>query len=153
MSLKMLIEHPTALAFGAIVAYYILRFFYRLHWNRTLYKGRHGPPHSYIWGSLLSLHEVAKQQPKRAAPQCLPPLIQEKYNLRDYFYLDPWPFGPPTMVILDADMMQEIAVKTSLAKHPTVEAFVKHIGGPGNLITAEGAEWKKWYLALDTTHV
>jgi hypothetical protein len=52
------------------------------------------------------------------------------------------------MVILDADMMQEIAVKTSLAKHPTVEAFVKHIGGPGNLITAEGAEWKKWYLAL-----
>ena len=140
----MLAEHPIALAFGVIIILYIARFFYRLHWNRSLYKGLHGPPHSYIWGSLLSINEVVQEQPKRAAPQCLPLFIKEKYSLKDYFYMDPFPFGPASLVILNAEMLQDVAVRNSLPKHPAVEAFVRHVGGPGDMVTAEGAEWKKW---------
>ena len=145
----MLKDHPIALAFGAIVVFYILRFFRLLHWNRSLYKGLYGPPHSYAFGSLQALGEIVQSQPRLAAPQCRPLLLKEKHNLKDYFYMDPWPFGPPAMVILNTEMMQDIAVKTSLPKNPEVDKFVQHIGGPGNLVTAEGAEWKKWRSAFN----
>ena len=140
----MLKDHSIALTLGAICLFYLGRFFYRLHWNRSLFKGLPGPPHSYIWGSLPAVAEVLKDQPKRAAPQCLPILLKEKYNLGDYFYFDPWPFGPISLVVLNTDMMQDFTVKRSLPKHPETEEFVKHIGGPGNLVSSEGAEWKKW---------
>lgn len=142
-------EHPIALAFGAILIYYIIRFFRLLHYNRNLVKGLHGPPHSYLLGSLVALGGVAAKQPSLVAPQCYPILVKEEHNLKDYFYMDPWPFGPPSLVILNTEMMQEIAVKNSLLKHPLVDDFVQHIGGPGNLVTAEGAEWKKWRSAFN----
>lgn len=46
-------------------------------------------------------------------------------------------------------MMAEITVKTSLPKHIEVAKFMKHIGGPGNLVSSEGAEWKKWRSAFN----
>jgi cytochrome P450 len=146
---KMLKDYSIALTVGAICLFYLGRFFYRLHWNRSLFKGLPGPPHSYIWGSLPAVAEVLKDQPKRAAPQGLPILLKEKYNLGDYFYFDPWPFGPISLVILNTDMMQEFTVKRSLPKHPNTEEFVRHIGGPGNLVSSEGAEWKKWRAAFN----
>lgn len=144
----MLTERPILIATGTILCYYVLRFFYRLHWNRSLYKGLHGPPHSYLWGSLLAINEVVRRQPKRVAPQCYQLLVQEKYHLKDYFYADLWPFGPPSLIILNADMLQDFAVRSNLPKHPVIEEFVRHIGGPGNLVTAEGGEWKKWRAAF-----
>lgn len=75
--------------------------------------------------------------------------IKEKFNLPDVFYTDPWPFAKPTMVIFNADVLAEIAVKQSLPKHPLIEEFVQHIGGPGNLVSAEGTTWKKWRSAFN----
>ena len=128
---------------------YTIRFLRKLHFNRTLFKDLPGPPHSYIWGSLRSVGEVLNNQPKRAAPQGMPLLVKEKYNLGDYFYLDAFPFGPATMVILNTDMMNDITVKQSLPKHPETDKFIQHLGGPGNLVSAEGAEWKKWRSAFN----
>lgn len=127
----------------------LIRFLQKLHFNRTIVRGLPGPPHSYLWGSLRSMAEVISKQPKRAAPQTFASFLKEAYNLGDYFYIDTWPFGYPIMMIFDADIMNEFTVKQSLPKHPAVEEFMQHIGGPGNLVSSEGAEWKKWRSAFN----
>lgn len=126
-----------------------IRFLRRLHHQRSLLKGLPGPPHSYIWGSLRSMGEVISKQPKRCAPQTYATFVKERYNLGDYFYLDPWPLGDPILAIFDTDLMTECVVKHSLPKHPAIEEFIQHLGGPGNLVSAEGTEWKKWRSAFN----
>ena len=88
--------------------------------------------------------EVVAEQPRHCAPQTYAVPIKEKFKLPDVFYTDAWPFGPSNMMIFNTEIMGDIAVKQSLPKHPLVENFVQHIGGPGNLVSSEGAEWKKW---------
>ncbi|KAK5133266.1 hypothetical protein LTR08_008000 [Meristemomyces frigidus] len=122
----------------------LIRFLQKLHYQRSLVKGLPGPPHSYLWGSLKSMNEVISKQPRSAAPQCFPILLKEKFNLGDYFYVDPWPFADPILMVFDVDIMNEYTVKDSLPKHAEVHNFMKHFGGPGNLVSSEGAEWKKW---------
>ncbi|KAK3112559.1 hypothetical protein LTR53_011052 [Teratosphaeriaceae sp. CCFEE 6253] len=133
-----------ALAIAILFLSLTARFLRKLHVQRSKVRGLPGPPHSYIWGSLRSMNEVIKTQPKRAAPQTFPGLVGEHFNLGRYFYLDVWPAGDPIMVILDTDMMHDITVKNSLPKHPAVDDFLQHFGGPGNLVSSEGALWKKW---------
>ncbi|KAF2485382.1 cytochrome P450 [Neohortaea acidophila] len=98
---------------------------------------------------MASFYEVAKQHPKRAAAQTLMHPVAEKYDLGDYFYLDVWPFGWPMLIILNTDMMNEIEVKTSLPKHPATDQVIRHTGGPGNLVSAEGQTWKRWRSAFN----
>lgn len=93
--------------------------------------------------------EVFKDIPSRAAPQGFPLLVKEKYNLGAYYFLDVFPFGDPIMIILDTDMMNDITVKQSLPKSRYLDEFMQHVGGPGNLVSAEGAEWKKWRSAFN----
>lgn len=142
---------PTRLlwAAGIIVVTLLLRFIREMIFHRRLVRGLPGPPHSMIWGHLLAMNEVVKEQPKRASPQTFSVFIKEKYGLGDYFYIDPWPFGDPIMMIFDTDIMAEFTVKQSLPKHPAVDDFVQHLGGPGNLVSSEGAEWKKWRAAFN----
>lgn len=48
-----------------------------------------GPPHSYVFGSLLSMAKVLATQPSNAAPQTFIGLLREHYDLPDVFYFDP----------------------------------------------------------------
>ncbi|KAK5120427.1 hypothetical protein LTR85_006366 [Meristemomyces frigidus] len=147
--LELLTTARLAWAVGIVLLTFIIRFLQKLHFYRTVVKGLPGPPHSYIWGSLKSMNEVISKQPKRAAPQTFASFLKEEYDLGDYFYVDPWPFGDPIMMIFDVDIMHEFTVKQSLPKHPAVEDFMQHLGGPGNLVSSEGAEWKKWRSAFN----
>lgn len=71
-------------AFATICAVLILRFAQRLHQQRRLFRHLHGPPHSYLWGHLRAFGDVVAKQPKRAAPQLLPLIVQQEYRLQDY---------------------------------------------------------------------
>ena len=53
------------------------------------------------------------------------------------------------MMIFDTDMMNSITVQQSLPKHPEVDKFMEHLGGAGNIVSAEGGEWKKWRSAFN----
>ena len=132
------------LAAGVVLFTLFIRFWIKLHTIRTRFKGLPGPPHSYLWGSLRSMGEVLKTQPTRAAPQTFPSAIKDYYKLGDYFYLDPWPFGPGFMCTFDPGMMNDFTVKQSMRKHPEVDKFMQNFGGAHNLVSSEGAEWKKW---------
>ncbi|TKA82843.1 hypothetical protein B0A55_00995 [Friedmanniomyces simplex] len=136
-------------AVGIILISLVVRFLQRLHVQRSKIKGLPGPPHSYIWGHLRAMDVVLRKQPKRAAPQTFASFVQQEYNLGDYFYLDVWPAGDPILAILNTDIMHEITVANSLPKHPAVDKFLQNFGGPGNLVSSEGALWKKWRSAFN----
>jgi len=146
---ELLTPNRLAWAVTVVLATLIVRFFQKLHFHRRIVKGLPGPPHSYLCGSLPSMNEVLSKQPKRAAPQTFGILIRDHFGLGDYFYVDPWPFGDPIMMIFDADIMNQFTVKQSLPKHPEVEKFMRNIGGPGNMVSSEGLEWKKWRSAFN----
>jgi len=93
--------------------------------------------------------KVVAQQPGSAAPQTYPSFIKEYYNLGDWFVFDPWPFGPVTLVTLSPEMAHEFTVKQSMPKHPVVDDFMQNFGGAGNMVSSEGAQWKKWRSAFN----
>lgn len=141
-------EHFTPFHLSWTVAFIALalfiQFFRRLHYQRSLVKGLPGPPHSYLFGSLISMGKVLAKQPRKAAPQTFVVALREAYNLGEYFYVDPWPFGDAIMMITNVEMTNEIMMKSSIPKHPVVQTFMKNFGGPGNLVGSSGPEWKKW---------
>lgn len=53
------------------------------------------------------------------------------------------------LMILDSDLMAQCTVKHSVPKHDAVKDFMVHLGGPGNLVSSEGNEWKKWRSAFN----
>ena len=141
----------TRLAWAAVIVLVtiVLRFWQKLHYHRSLVKGLPGPPLSYFFGSLISMGKVIAKQPGSAAPQTYPSFIREHYKLGDWFAFDPWPFGPTSLAIFDPQMAQEFTVKQSLPKHQAVEEFMHSFGGEGNLVSSEGAAWKKWRSAFN----
>ncbi|EME43868.1 hypothetical protein DOTSEDRAFT_171756 [Dothistroma septosporum NZE10] len=112
-------------------------------------RGLAGPPHSYFFGHLPAMPAVLAKQPPNAAPQTYFHCLKEHYGLPDVFYFDAWPLGPQMMLIFNTDMMHTISIKTSLPKHPLTDEFMKNFGGPGNLVTSEGQEWKRWRSAFN----
>ncbi|KAK4629585.1 Cytochrome P450 monooxygenase [Fulvia fulva] len=136
-------------AVGLGVTTLIVRFVLELHAKRTRMRGLPGPPHSYLFGHILAMPPVLASQPPNAAPQTYFQCVKEYYNLPDVFYFDPWPLGPQIMLIFNADMMHAVSVATSLPKHPVTLDFMKNFGGPGNLVSSEGKEWKRWRSAFN----
>lgn len=60
-----------------------------------------GPPHSLIFGHLISLGKAAAKLPGRAHPHTLVAQLMRDYDLPPVFYVDPRPVGPPTLVVTD----------------------------------------------------
>ena len=134
---------------GLVVTVLVVRFLLTLHRHRSQFKNLPGPPHSYLFGHIPSLFKVLYTLPKGIAPQNFHLPVKEKYKLGDYYYLDMWPLADPILAILDVDLMNDVTVKPSLPKHYTIGEFIQHLGGPGNMVSAEGAEWKKWRSAFN----
>ncbi|KAM0712458.1 hypothetical protein Q7P37_011554 [Cladosporium fusiforme] len=148
-TLELMTSTRLAWAAGIVLLTLILRFWQKLHYHRSLVKGLPGPPHSYWFGSLISMGEVISKQPPGAAPQTFPLMIKEHYNLGDWYVFDTWPIGPAAIVTFSPAMMHEFTVKQNMPKHPVVDVFMKNFGGEGNLVSSEGAVWKRWRSAFN----
>ncbi|KAK6428622.1 hypothetical protein LTR95_015232 [Oleoguttula sp. CCFEE 5521] len=136
-------------AIGAVIVTGLLEFWRRLHAHRALSKNLPGPPRSYLFGYIISIGKVVAKQPRNAAPQTFPLHIKEAYGLGEWFCMDAWPLGPTILVTFLPEMMQEFTVKHTTLKHPAVGEFMENFGGEGNLVSAEGATWKKWRSAFN----
>ena len=79
--------HRLSWAIGIIALTLFIRFWQKLHYHRGLVKGLPGPPHSYIFGHLISMGKVMAKQPKNAAPQTMPYFVRKEYDLPEYFAL------------------------------------------------------------------
>ena len=69
--------------------------------------------------------------------------IRKEYNLGKFFYFDPWPFGPPTLMIFDPEIAEQVIQKHSLDKHPALNDYLHPLLGYDNMVGLNGEEWKK----------
>ncbi|KAK6428264.1 hypothetical protein LTR95_015591 [Oleoguttula sp. CCFEE 5521] len=136
-------------AIGVVVLTGLLDFWRRLHYHRSLSKNLPGPPRSYLFGHIISMGKIVAKQPRSAAPQTYSMHVKEAYGLGEWFCLDAWPLGPVILCTFLPEMMHEFTVKHSALKHPAVAEFMENFGGDGNLVSAEGATWKKWRSAFN----
>ena len=68
--------------------------------------------------------------------------LHQKMELGDFFYLDTWPFGPPTVFITNPEIAAEVDSAAHYTRHPYVTNLVGPIVGSHSILTASGAPWK-----------
>ncbi|OCK83786.1 cytochrome P450 [Lepidopterella palustris CBS 459.81] len=83
-------------------------------------------------------------KPVRVHPHLFPNFLTEDYDLPPVYYVDLYPLSSPLLVIHDPEIAQDIAANSGMKKHPTLKDYIKPLGGENNMITMEGAAWKKW---------
>jgi sterigmatocystin biosynthesis cytochrome P450 monooxygenase len=71
--------------------------------------------------------------------------IRQRYpRLDSTFYLDTWPFASPILVVLKPDMMYQLTQANQIPKDKGLHHFVEPLTGKEDLMTVEGAVWKRW---------
>lgn len=83
--------------------------------------------------------------------------ISQKYNLPGLWYLDMWPIADGQVIVTDPDVALYMTVTRNHEKHIAEALSVDPVVGKGNIVTAEGARWKKMHKmlapAFSTQHV
>ncbi|KAH0432658.1 hypothetical protein CcaCcLH18_06234 [Colletotrichum camelliae] len=123
----------------ASVGYFIIR----LVQERSFYKDKPCPPgHSFIWGHLRLLGEVAATMPPNCHPQVYMAAIAQRYGMPGAWYLDFWPLADPVLVVADPDAAQRLLTGTPTLKHPQVGKFMGPVLGEDNIVSVNGEMWK-----------
>ncbi|KAF2467190.1 cytochrome P450 [Lindgomyces ingoldianus] len=136
--------HPYATAAAVLITLYLARFFLRVAKVRRQFAKLPGPPHSPIFGHLISIGKCVSKLPNRVHPHVFPHYLTKDYDLPPVFFMDAYPIRDPMMVIIDPDVAEEVAAKSGLLKAPNIKYFLKPLAGPENLVTMDGHLWKKW---------
>ncbi|KAI5785033.1 cytochrome P450 [Peziza echinospora] len=142
------IQH-TVFAALVILAVYVVKFVRSAAAQRAFMKGKPGPPHSPLLGHLPIFAALFKRIPTDIHPHAYGYYLQKHYGLGRIFYLDNWPFSAPQLLILDADIAQQVTHVHSLDKHPATEQHVFAVTGREGILTAEGEVWRVWRQLLN----
>ena len=103
------------------------------------------PPHSFVLGHLPIIAKLMSQMPKDAHAVYLPNEIRRAYpELGPNYYVDLMPFAPSMLVIGTPETHYQIAQEHLLHKLPNLRNFVRPLTDGLDILTMEGAEWKKW---------
>jgi sterigmatocystin biosynthesis cytochrome P450 monooxygenase len=84
--------------------------------------------------------------------------IRQRYpHLESAFYLDAWPFATPILVVLKPDMMYQLTQANQIPKDKGLRPFLEPLMGKEDLLTLEGAAWKRWraifYPGVSASHI
>ncbi|KAM5341846.1 hypothetical protein ACJ41O_014877 [Fusarium nematophilum] len=146
--LKSLSQRPLLTSISALATALIIHILYRGYRQRRFYRNLPGPPHSWLFGHLKVLGEIASLMPPNCHPQIYYTEIARRYSLSGIFYLDLWPIGPPSVVLSDPDLLDEITVRKPLPQHPHAEEFLNTIIGRGAIAGVNGPVWKWLHHAM-----
>lgn len=149
----------SAIAFVVRVLYrgYQARKFYRnlvnpdpmtSFWARMLTSRKPGPPHSWLWGHLKVMGEMAALMPPNCHPQMYYTEIARRYNLEGIFYIDVWPIAPGSAVLSDPGLLEQITVLKPLPQHPLSEEVLSPMVGHNVIATVNGPLWKSLHNAM-----
>ncbi|KAI6758815.1 hypothetical protein HG530_011055 [Fusarium avenaceum] len=140
----------SVLILGSVLLYHGYR-------TRSFYRNLPGPPHSWLFGHLKVMREIAALMPFNCHPQLYYTEITHRYNIQGIFYLDLWPIGPGTVVITDPKLIELAPVPKPLPVHPQTDKFLSLIVGKGCIAALSGGLWKKMHNAMSPafspTHV
>ncbi|KAF2009336.1 cytochrome P450 [Aaosphaeria arxii CBS 175.79] len=137
-------DHPILVAVVVLLFSYVVRVIYNTVQMRRFMRDKPGPPHHPIFGHLQAMGEISQALPKRVHPHVFAYHLQKKYNLGQVFYLDLTPVSDAMIINLSPEAGQDIAQNSGLHKHPKVGKFLDPLLGEGNMVTSDGAQWKKW---------
>lgn len=103
------------------------------------------PPHSHIFGHLITMGELVSTLPPDLHPHSFPHHLRKKYpDLGPVFYLDNWPVSYPICAVVDPDVAYQATQQNSLPKHEINKEYIEPFVGKYNMLTLEGNLWKQW---------
>ncbi len=103
------------------------------------------PPHHWLFGHVVLSADILVSLPPYAHGVYIGDQVRQRYpHLNDAFYLDTWPFGPLILVLLSPDMMYQLTQANQIPKDKGVRHFLQPLTGKEDLVTLEGATWKRW---------
>ncbi|TDZ60852.1 putative sterigmatocystin biosynthesis P450 monooxygenase stcS [Colletotrichum trifolii] len=115
----------------------------RLYQVRSFYKDKpKAPGHSFLWGHLGIMAEMAALMPPHCHPQYYLTEIIHRYNMPGVWYLDLWPIADPQLIVTDPNAAAQLLVVSPSPKHRAVEEFVRPVVGSGSIIAVNGEAWK-----------
>ena len=103
------------------------------------------PPHSFLFGHLLVIASVVRSLPPHAHGVYFGHIIRQRYpHFQDGFHLDLWPVAPLLLVVYNPTMLRQLEQERPLPKHETLRCFLRPLTGEEDMVTLEGASWKRW---------
>jgi cytochrome P450 len=103
------------------------------------------PPHHWLLGHIPFSVSIIRSMPPFAHGLYVGDQIRQRYShLDSAFYLDAWPFATPILVVLKPDMMFQLTQANQIPKDKGLRRFLEPLTGKEDLVTLEGAAWKRW---------
>lgn len=103
------------------------------------------PPHHWLLGHVALSANILGSLPPFAHGVYIGDQIRQRYpHLDDAFYLDTWPFGPLMLVLLSPNLIYELTQANQIPKDKGLRRFLQPLTGKEDLVTLEGAAWKRW---------
>ncbi|KAI1656561.1 cytochrome P450 [Daldinia decipiens] len=126
----------------------ILDFIYCLYRRRQQFEDLPKPPHSFLWGHLKLMGEIASQLPPNTHPQAYITAIAQKYDLKGIWYLDLWPIADPQVILTEPELMDAVQVTRVYNQHRIAQEVMSSIIGENLVATVNGPMWKKLHNAM-----
>ena len=102
------------------------------------------PSHHWLLGHIALIAKILASLPPLAHGSYLGDQIRQRYpHLNSAFYLDIWPFGPLILVLLSPKVMYQLTQAHQIPKFKGLRHFLRPITEEENLVTLEGATWKR----------
>ena len=103
------------------------------------------PPHHWLFGHVALSASILGGLPPYAHGVYIGDQIRQRYpHLDEAFYLDTWPFGPIMLVVMSPNTMYQLTQANQIPKDKGLRHFLKPLTGKEDLVTLEGAAWKRW---------
>ncbi|KAL5044835.1 hypothetical protein BDW71DRAFT_185440 [Aspergillus fruticulosus] len=74
--------------------------------------------------------------------------IAHKYDLKEIFYLDLWPFGPSQMVLVHPDAAEQVTTVENYPLHDEVFRYLIPLLGQDAIGASDGEKWKMLHRIL-----
>lgn len=112
--------------------------------DRQKYKNLPGPPWHPIMGHLIAIGKTVQKLPQRAHPHLLVALMSREYDLPGVFFMDTRPAaGTVNLIVADPEAARQVS-ESDLPKHPSLGEVIEPLAGRHNILSTDGAFWKKW---------
>ncbi|KAL2829867.1 cytochrome P450 [Aspergillus pseudoustus] len=135
----------------ALAAVGVVVFGVRLVQRRRFYATLPKPPHSLLWGHLQIFNDVTKQFPRNTAIGTFYTEIAHRYQLKEIFYLDLWPFGPSQMVLVHPDTAELVTTVENYPLHNAVSDYLIPLLGEESIGAVDDDKWKTLHRMLAPT--
>ncbi|KAK0714467.1 cytochrome P450, partial [Apiosordaria backusii] len=133
-----------------VIAVAVVSFLWRLyrarsHMWRLQRNGMPMPPHHWLFGHLGVAAKIFRSLPPHAHLLLIADQVRREYpHLDTAFYLDIWPFGPPTLMVISPELVSQFTQDVSLPKFEGLRKFLEPLTGKKDLVSMEGHEWRHW---------